>query len=83
MSGTFGACTAMPAEQPWVPQGIDFATVNGTQYAYVASDSNPFTIFQCALNIDGSFNTCSVAYTSPADQAPLEVNIVMQTIPSG
>ena len=46
-------------------ENITFATVNGTQYAYVADNNG--NMYQCTLNTDGSFNLCA---TTPATGAP-------------
>lgn len=46
-------------------QGISFAMVNGTQYAYVSDDVD--SVFYCTLNSDGTFNTCS---PTPSSAAP-------------
>ncbi len=40
------------------PTSIAFATVSGTQYAYVAYPNGG--VDQCTLNSNGSFNTCSL-----------------------
>ncbi|MBI2785145.1 MAG: hypothetical protein HYX60_02080 [Legionella longbeachae] len=42
----------------WIPESIAFATVNNTQYAYVASWSNGI-VYQCTLNSEGSFDICN------------------------
>jgi len=42
---------------------LTFATVGGVQYAYVL-DQNGF-VYQCAINVDGTFNTCSGTPLSP------------------
>lgn len=58
--GTFNACTATPAAgvPAWNPFAIDFQTVNNTLYAYVAGGFSG-EVYQCTLNNDGSFNTCT------------------------
>ena len=51
--GSFGTCTQTPLPNttwggPWK---ITFATVSGTQYAYVADcDTNSGDVYQCLLN---------------------------------
>ncbi|VEB38949.1 secreted protein [Legionella sainthelensi] len=58
--GTLSRCE--PAHSPgvpsWIPESIAFATVNGIQYAYVASWPNG-VVYQCTLNSEGSFDTCN------------------------
>ncbi|MDR3477858.1 MAG: hypothetical protein P4M14_07490 [Gammaproteobacteria bacterium] len=59
-NGTFNICGPTPTvgAPGWVPQGLTFATVNGTQYAYVADING--NMYQCTLNTNGSFNTCNI-----------------------
>jgi hypothetical protein len=45
--------------------GITFATINGTQYAYVSDDVT--NVYQCDLKNDGTFNTC---HPTPTTGAP-------------
>lgn len=68
IDGTFNVCTETPASGAptnWVPAGITFATIGGTQYAYVGSYNG--NMYQCTLNMDGSFNVCTA---TPASGAP-------------
>ena len=67
-NGTFNTCVATPdsGAPSWTPLGVTFATVKGTQYAYVAS-TNTYRVYQCTLNSNGTFNTCSI---TPASGAP-------------
>lgn len=72
--GTFNICSATPMENTngWIPYGIDFATTNGVQYAYVADNgTSPTTghIYKCTLNSNGTFNTCS---TTPEENVPTD-----------
>jgi hypothetical protein len=67
--GLFDTCTstiAAPATA-WVPDAIAFATLNGTQYAYVASYQGPIVggMDWCTLNIDGTFAACKPTPASP------------------
>lgn len=58
-------CTALTpagAEVYHHASGVSFASVNGTRYAYVADDVEQ--VFQCALNMDGTFSTCRPATAS-------------------
>lgn len=55
----YGCGPAHPVGVPgWVPESIAFATVNGIQYAYVASWPNGI-VYQCTLNAEGSFDICN------------------------
>ncbi|KTD55591.1 secreted protein [Legionella santicrucis] len=50
-------------------ENIAFATVRGTQYAYVANNGpfpNVGNMYYCTLNTDGSFNSCIETPTSGA-----------------
>jgi hypothetical protein len=61
--GSFNSCAITPTNDTpnWRPSDIAFATFNGTQYAYVASDSGGIGgVYQCTLNNDGTFNTCAL-----------------------
>lgn len=66
-NGTINTCSATPSSSaPWSgPWGIFFATVNTVQYAYVANYGSGL-VYQCTLNSNGSFNTC----TSTPSSAP-------------
>lgn len=55
-------CNVTPSGAPtgnWNPETLTFATVNGIQYAYVASVFQD--VYQCALGSDGSFTACASA----------------------
>lgn len=60
-NNAFSSCSnaiAPGSTEPfWVPNGVAFATTNGTQYAYVADSLSQ--IFKCNLNSSGQFTTCS------------------------
>ncbi|MFN7097298.1 MAG: hypothetical protein ACK4PR_07040, partial [Gammaproteobacteria bacterium] len=44
---------------------LTFATVNGTEYAYITDQGNA-VVYQCTINnIDGAFNTCSALLAPP------------------
>jgi hypothetical protein len=71
-NGSLLSCkpTLTSADTPkWIPYGIDFATVNGVQYAYVADNGIPNTpqhpatgrMYQCTLTDenDGLFKQCT------------------------
>lgn len=69
--GTFtsSTCSTTPASNPFSsPTGIAFATVNGTQYAYVADFGNA-EVYRCSLNSDGTFENGSCSAT-PSSGAP-------------
>lgn len=68
-NGTLTACSKTPASPPaaWVPADVTIATVGGTQYAYVASNNDDPHVYQCPLNGDGTFGTCS---TTPSSGEP-------------
>ena len=67
--GTFNACAATPSSSApnWSPDGIAFATVNGVQFAYVGSNTSGGHVYQCTLNSNGTFNTCTI---TPSTGAP-------------
>jgi hypothetical protein len=71
--GAFNTCTSTPMNNsPFnTPENVAFATVEGTQYAYVADDSNN-AIYQCTLNNNGSFNICTPTPT-PASWVPFDI----------
>lgn len=79
-NNTFSSCSnAMAAgstEPFWVPNGVAFATTNGTQYAYVADSINQ--IFQCTLNSSGQFTACSDI--TPVGTAWSPDNITFKTV---
>ena len=58
--GTLSNCNPSPFSgvPGWIPESITFATVSGTQYAYVASWSNG-TVYQCTLNSGSSLDICN------------------------
>ncbi len=63
-TGAFSGCAQTPSSEApdWIPYAVAFATVNGTQYAYVAdngTDLDTGHVYRCTLNIDGSFNLCT------------------------
>jgi hypothetical protein len=67
-NGTFNTCSITPssgAPSGWGPYGIAFATINGTQRAYVADNFNG-NMYECTLNTNGTFNTCSITPSSGA-----------------
>lgn len=66
VNGTLSGCGATPSSgaPSWNTNALAFATVNGSQYAYVASNSGE--IYQCSLNSDGSFNACAITPSSGA-----------------
>ena len=57
--GTLHRCKPSPfsGAPDWTPESITFATVNGIQYAYVASWPNG-TVYQCTLNSESSLDIC-------------------------
>jgi len=60
LSPQFASLTS-PYKEPF---GVAFATVNGTQYAYVSdggTSRGTYQVYKCTLNSNGMFNTCSVA----------------------
>ncbi len=52
------SCSVISDSSIQFPRSVTFGTVNNTQYAYVADQSQG--VFQCSLNSNGSFNTCAV-----------------------
>jgi hypothetical protein len=72
--GSFNTCAQTPSSGApnWIPAGIAFTTVNGTQYAYVADNGAnvPGHVYRCALNNDGSFVNSGCTAT-PANDASL------------
>jgi hypothetical protein len=70
--GGFSSCAATPVVgvPGWQPFNVTFATINTTQYAYVASPDGPVSskgVLKCSLNADGSFSSCA---RTPAVGAP-------------
>jgi trimeric autotransporter adhesin len=67
---TFNTCGITPSsdEPVWSPQGITLATVNTTQYAYIADSGNAH-LWQCALTGSGGIDGTS-CITTPATGAP-------------
>ena len=68
-SGSFTSCTTQTPIPTvlWTPSAIAFATVNGTQYGYVADETG--NVYQCTLNGSGALATCiktPASLTSPA-----------------
>lgn len=68
--GTFQTCNPIPTMDvpQWIPYSVNFATTNGTQYAYVADNGtgSAGNVYQCGLNSDGSFtvDSCTPTPTS-------------------
>ena len=66
--GSFNTCS-FTDQNNWDPFETVFATVGGTQYAYVVDVYNDGRIWQCPLNnTDGTFGTCfynTQTYTYP------------------
>jgi len=64
--GTFNTCSTTPTSGApgWSAYGISFATVSGTQYAYVSDTTGK--VYQCTLNSNGTFNTCIITPSSGA-----------------
>jgi hypothetical protein len=62
-NGSFNTCLNIVGTAFNAPYGIDFATVGGVQYAYIAEavsgGISTGNVYQCSLNGDGSFNTCT------------------------
>lgn len=58
-AGSLNVCNALtPAGNVYTKaEGVSFATINGTQYAYVIDDVA--NVYQCSLNNNGTFNTCN------------------------
>lgn len=77
-------CTATPDTLPsnavttWYPYDIAFATIQGTQYAYVACSQGTSLggMFVCKVLRDGSFGTCTQTPNpapQPTDFRPISV----------
>lgn len=65
VDGTLSACQNTLASPPsWTPNGLTFATMDSTQYAYIAGSGDG--LFRCTLNSDGTFNACANTPTSGA-----------------
>lgn len=77
--GSFQTCNVMLGQNApdWIPYGIDFATVNEVQYAYVADNGTSATtghVYRCTLNPDGSFAACTSSPNSPtANWVPSDI----------
>jgi hypothetical protein len=74
-SGSFTSCVAqapIPAVV-WVPSAIAFATVNNTQYGYVADQTGQ--VYQCTLSATGSLVTCVTTPSSLTASAWLPVGV--------
>lgn len=55
----------MTGEPEWDPQYVTFASVNGIQYAYIASNNGlNGNVFKCSLYTNGTFNTCKITLPS-------------------
>jgi hypothetical protein len=78
-NGSLQACIAtlaIPHIPNWIPYGIDFATINGAQYAYIADNGTSTSnghVYQCHLNMDntqpdenGTFTSCT-AQSNPTN----------------
>jgi len=64
--GTLGTCVALPGA--WDPRSIQFATVEGTKFAYVSDIGG--LVYKCTLNGDGTFNACAATPASPPSWNP-------------
>ena len=68
-----GSCASTPTSSPvlpWKPTLFTFATVNGTQYAYVPDNTSPAgNVYKCSLNTIGNFMGATCAST-PTIGAP-------------
>lgn len=62
VDGSFDSCLPTPTTSPsyhWVPSYLTFATLNGTQYAYVANyQGSAGSMYRCVVEIDGTFSSC-------------------------
>lgn len=58
--GELDTCVPAPifGAPDWTPESLAFATVNGIQYAYVASWPNG-TVYKCTLKSEGEFDICT------------------------
>ena len=56
------AITPSTGAPAWSPLGTTFATIEGTQYAYVTDDSggNSGNVYQCRINSLGDLNSCAI-----------------------
>ena len=65
-SGIMSNATPSSSPPSWSPRGISFGAVNGTQYAYVADISGEH-LYRCTLNVNGTFNTCTITTPSSGE----------------
>lgn len=68
--GSFNTCSTTPQEciPDWIPYTVTFATVDGTQYAYVTDNGTNTSnghVYQCTLTEDGFFDTCTATIGAP------------------
>lgn len=74
LTGNFTGCVvAMPHNSPTInaPYAIDFAIVNGTQYAYIGDagmgGGSTGQVFRCTIKNDGSLDICTQAISPPGE----------------
>jgi len=68
-NGSFESCSATPTSSvpsPNVPSNMAFATIDGTQYAYVANYQGGIGgMYVCTVDSNGTFSNCNVTTGSP------------------